>query len=341
MSDLTETADGLTARLTLAGRPANAFGYDIKDLILEVEYQSENRMSHPIQAVAERLGLHVHIYDAEQHQYQISAQDIPRPPSDKPARHELEFHHHAAPFAFWITRANGEIIFDTRPSNIPIHRDLMTRDGEQVRHSDMPAYPLVFSDQYLQLATAVPEDTNICGLGEVISTSGLRISEGTIATMWNRDPAGSPSDANLYGAHPFYVETRFDKSNSKSHKISSRSHGVFLLNSHGMDVLHRSGVVEYRVLGGTMDLYLFSGSTTKAVIEQYSEVVGKPARMPFWAFGFHLCRWGQKWSTLNGVREVVERMKEENIPLETVWSDLDYMDHRRNFVLNEDFRHVS
>lgn len=178
----------------------------------------------------------------------------------------------------------------------------------------------------------MPTDANIYGLGEVIATDGLRINNGSIATFWNRD-SGTPLDANLYGAHPFYLETRFGND-------GNASHGVFMRNSHGTDVIIRSGVVEYRMLGGTMDLYFLSGPTPKAVVEQYSGVVGKPARMPFWSFGFHMCRWGNKWGTLDGVQGIVDRMREENIPLETVWSDLDYMDKRRNFVVNEAFRWV-
>ena len=211
---------------------------------------------------------------------------------------------------------------------------MIQRNGKEIRESNTPAYPLVFSDQYLQLATAVPNDTNIYGLGETIATEGLlRINNGTLVTFWNRD-AGSPLDENIYGTHPFYIETRFDPSGTSP----SRSHGVFMLNSHGMDVLIRSGVVEYRILGGTLDLYFLSGPTPKAVVEQYSDVVGKPAKMPFWAFGYHMCRWGKAWSSLEGVKEIVERMSEEGIPLETVWNDLDYMDRYRDFSVNEKFR---
>lgn len=37
--------DGLEARLTLIGSPQNAFGEDIRDLILEVRYETEHRTS--------------------------------------------------------------------------------------------------------------------------------------------------------------------------------------------------------------------------------------------------------------------------------------------------------
>lgn len=35
----------MTAELELSGAAVNAYGKDIKDLVLEVEYQSEHRMS--------------------------------------------------------------------------------------------------------------------------------------------------------------------------------------------------------------------------------------------------------------------------------------------------------
>lgn len=49
-------------------------------------------------------------------------------------------------------------------------------------------------------------------------------------------------------------------------------------------------LIQYRMLGGTLDFYFFSGPDPKSVIEQYGEVVGKPTWQPLWAFGFHLCR---------------------------------------------------
>jgi alpha-glucosidase len=62
--------------------------------------------------------------------------------------------------------------------------------------------------------------------------------------------------------------TNWDNSTS-----SSSSHGVFLLNSHGMDILMRPGVLEYRVIGGTLDLYFVAGPRAIDVHEQYSQIV--------------------------------------------------------------------
>lgn len=43
--------------------------------------------------------------------------------------------------------------------------------------------------------------------------------------------------------------------------------------------------------GGSLDFYFVSGPTPVAVIEQFSHTFGQPALPPYWAFGFHLCRY--------------------------------------------------
>ena len=179
------------------------------------------------------------------------------------------------------------------------------------------------------------------GLGEVIASSGFRrdvgdVGNGSIQTMWTRDVA-DPVDENecasfaiylpplsntpcsappRYGVHPFYVEHRLGSTNTSG----ARSHGVFLNSAAGADVLLLSppganaSLVEYRMLGGTLDLYFFSGPGPMDVVEQYAEVVGTPAWQPLWAFGFHLCRWG--YSSVDETRGVVQRMRDADIPLE-------------------------
>jgi alpha-glucosidase len=50
----------------------------------------------------------------------------------------------------------------------------------------------------------------------------------------------------------------------------------------------------------------------------------------YWAFGYHQCRWGyQNWSV---VQEVVDNFQKFDIPLETIWTDIDYMNEYRDFT---------
>lgn len=141
---------------------------------------------------------------------------------------------------------------------------------------DTTGYPLIFEHQYLRLKTNLPPKANIYGLGEHSET--LRLDTfNTTRTMWARDAFGIPKNSNLYGVHPIYLEHR-----------NSGSHGVFLLNSNGMDIKIRETDVtslEYNVIGGIFDLYFFAGPTPADVSRQYARVAGNPAMTPYWNLG--------------------------------------------------------
>lgn len=85
--------------------------------------------------------------------------------------------------------------------------------------------------------------------------------------------------------------------------------------------------LEYNTLGGVLDFYFIAGPTPIAVSQQYADVVGLPTMMPYWGFGFHNCRYG--YQDAFAVAEVIYNYSKAEIPLETMWTDIDYMDLRR------------
>jgi alpha-glucosidase len=89
--------------------------------------------------------------------------------------------------------------------------------------------------------------------------------------------------------------------------------------------------LEYNTLGGVLDFYFLAGTTPIEVTQQYAEVAGLPAMMPYWSLGFHNCRYG--YQDAYAAAEAIYNYSKAGIPLETMWLDIDYMDRRRASLL--------
>ena len=82
-----------------------------------------------------------------------------------------------------------------------------------------------------------------------------------------------------------------------------------------MDVtIQPSPIITWRTIGGILDFYVLTGPTPNDVITQYFDLIGRPHLPPYWAFGFHLCRWG--YGSAEETWEVVKRTRLINFPQE-------------------------
>ncbi|KAJ6164780.1 alpha-glucosidase [Penicillium chermesinum] len=288
-SNVQDSSSSITADLTLAGNPCNAYGDDIKDLKLLVEYQTGSR-------------LHVKIYDAEERVYQIPDDILSMPkPGDSSGPRDLEFALEENPFSFSVRRtSNNQVLFNT--------------SGQA----------LVFESQYLRLRTSLPNNPNIYGFGE--NADPLRHDPQNYTHVdWNSGEAFMPPNANLYGSYPIYYD----------HRGGDGTHAVYLHNSNGKRINlgnDSEEFLEYNTLGGVFDFYFLSGPSPKDASAQLAGVIGFPTLMPYWGFGFHQCKYGYQ-DTLE-TAAVVANYSAANIPLETIWNDIDYMDYRSTFSLD-------
>jgi alpha-glucosidase len=259
-SNVKETSNSITADLALAGQGCNVYGNDITDLSLTVEYQSKERLAVRITPK--------HLAPSNESLYLLSSDFTPQPGFEDGCSKDtsdLTFTWNNDPsFQFRIARASsGEVIFDTY------------------------GHKIVFEDQFLELVTNMVPDYNIYGLAA--SIHGFRLGNNWTQTFWNAYNLDNDQeiDVNGHDTHPVYVETRYGKDNE-----SSTSHGVYARNAHGQDWLLRADTVTYRTIGGSFDFYFLSGPTPKEVISQYhTGIIGTPGLQPYWALGFHQCRW--------------------------------------------------
>jgi len=85
--------------------------------------------------------------------------------------------------------------------------------------------------------------------------------------------------------------------------------------------------------GGHYTEYVFAGPTMAGILEAYTWLTGRMAVPPLWALGFHQCRW---YAYDQGSFEAVaDRLRELDIPCDSMWLDIDYMDGFRVFTWDE------
>lgn len=140
-SNFVNTTQGFTADLTIAGEDCSAYGNDIVDLTLVVEYQTQSRLSvkiYPKDLVPQNSSLYI-----------LPAYLTPLPSADgstTATSSDLRFEWSNEPsFQFQISRASSEeVIFSTY------------------------GHKLVFEDQFLELKTNMVNNYNVYGLAENI-----------------------------------------------------------------------------------------------------------------------------------------------------------------------------
>lgn len=242
---------------------------------------------------------------------------------------------HGTDYKKALIRSMG-LIFSNSPFGFEIFDPLS--DEIFVSAMEYDNCSLNFTDKFIEYGLWFPAKS-IFGLGERV-TPDFKLcdsSEKCTYTTFSKD-AQSPLDdgshpggKNMYGHQPFYLVHLLGND-----LLGDKFLGVLFMNSNAQDVvIERSygGInVHHKTIGGVVDFYFFYPGTAEDVLRKYHSFVGKPYLPPFWALGYHQSRYG--WKDLETVRKVVEKFDEEDIPLDAIWADVDYMDNYTDFTVD-------
>ncbi len=221
--------------------------------------------------------MHIYISDYSNSRWEVPYSLIPRPKvyaestttiTKDNGPNLLAITYTKKPFGFAITRiSNGEVLFNSTPI------------AAECSSSSSIFNAMVFKDQYLEISTQLPKTASLFGLGESTRPDGLKLQHNQTSTLFATDTGAVNVNVDLYGSYPYYIDVR----------EKGLAHGVLLLNSNGMDVTYGldGTSLTFRVVGGIFDFYFFPGPSAKAVVAQYTQLVGRPAPMPYWSFGMY------------------------------------------------------
>jgi len=245
-----------------------------------------------------------------------------RDPDARPETAEVELTEHEEDYL--ITTAALTVRLQRSDATVTIS----DRQGQLLHEQAAPFYArttlMKGLDQVRLQLTSAPEETYY-GLGDKAWDTDLA---GRCFENWNSDSFayGRERDA-LYRTVPFYYGMRQGTAYGLFLDNSYRSHFDFNSNSDGLTTVWADG--------GEFDYYFIGGPRLDAVATRYAHLTGVPELPPLWALGYHQCRWS--YYPEQRVKEVAATFREQQIPCDAIYLDIDYMDGYRCFTWNRDY----
>lgn len=165
----------------------------------------------------------------------------------------------------------------------------------------------------------------VYGLGE--NVRGINKRGWVYISNCSDDPHHHEDTRSLYGAHNFIVVAG----------EAGKAFGLFIDTPDKVrfDVGYTVySILEISVSGTGYELYVIEGENPDDIVKQFRAMIGRPFLPPKWAFGFGQSRWSYR--TSDEVREVARGYRENHIPIDSIYLDIDYMERYKDFTINRE-----
>lgn len=217
-----------------------------------------------------------------------------------------------------IYDVNGELLCaDYRGEEEPFKRrygdyDLAKEEGHDVKDE---------VEDKIKVVKSMEDNMFFYGFGE---KTGHLNKKGYHYVNWNSDnpqPHGETFD-RLYKSIPFFIGIK-DK----------KSFGIFFDNhfeTHFDMGRDNSKYYYFSAVDGNLDYYFIYGPEVRQVVDGYTYITGKTPLPQKWTLGYQQCRWS--YGNYERVMEIAHSFRENDIPCDTIYLDIDYMDGYRVFT---------
>ena len=223
---------------------------------------------------------------------------------------------------------NDEIIFDDE-----FAFRLINEDKKEFLYFNT-SENFLFSDTYISFQTKLSSD-KIYGFGE--RTHDFKLGEG-IYTMWTYDCGGTKYDDGKGGMNQYsHQPIGLHKTRYKDLWL-----GFIFLNTNAQDVVLQYNknddsemLLNHKAIGGIIDYYIIVGNSPEEIVRNIQFLLGIPSLPPYWSLGNHQSRYGIK--NFTEFKNIYNNYKKYEIPIDTMWIDIDAMDNYADFTLNKNF----
>lgn len=201
----------------------------------------------------------------------------------------------------------------------PIETDAVISKPEAVAGEEI----LYFKKEKNKYYYRLKEDDIIYGLGEQVR--GINKRGWVYVSNCSDEPNHREDVKSLYGAHNFFIV------------CAEVCFGVFV-DTPGkvtFDIGYtRSDELTISLEEEGHELYLITGEGLDDIVKNFRRLVGRSYIPPKWAFGFGQSRWSYKNAA--EVREVARRHRDNHIPLDSIYLDIDYMERYKDFTIDRE-----
>lgn len=210
-----------------------------------------------------------------------------------------------------ITRYTFGTPFNTEAAVMPV----------QASSGSLPPF-LGLSEDKLTLTMQLDPDDIVYGLGE--NMGGINKRGRKYISNCTDDPNHTENRTSLYAAHNFVLIQ------------GAKCTGLFV--DYPAIVTFDVGFTDKDIMTVSVeepdyDLYIIDGADPSHIIREFRQLIGESYIAPKWSFGFIQSRWG--YVNEKDVRQVAAAHRDNNLPLDGICLDIDYMVRYEDFTIDE------
>lgn len=195
---------------------------------------------------------------------------------------------------------------------------------------DAAGRPIEFRGPAFRVYKSMPAEEHFFGLGD---KPGPLDRRDHAYNMWNTDSYGFQETTDpIYKDIPFFLT--FCRGITTGVLLDNTWRTSFDFGKESPDAY------SFGSEDGPLDYYILYGPDAKHVLSTYSWLTGPTPLPPLWSLGFQQSRF--TYHPESEVRAIANRLRQDKIPVDAIYLDIDFQDHHRPFTVDQiQFPHFS